>query len=112
MGQSVVDLLNSRLSQRSNLTEEEVWKVFSDVLVAVGRLHHRTKPIIHRDLKVCWDGSGERGRTKLIIHQTSRSIGSGGIEGVVPTLLQGPHGMWGGRQSHSKPIVLLDLKVC
>lgn len=27
-------------------------KIFSDVVVAVGRLHHRTKPIIHRDLKV------------------------------------------------------------
>ena len=52
-GQSVVQLLNSRLSKRSTLSEREVLKIFSDVVVAVGRLHHRTKQIIHRDLKVC-----------------------------------------------------------
>ncbi len=52
-GKSVVDILNSRLSNRSTLSEGEVLKIFSDVVVAVGRLHHRTKPIIHRDLKVC-----------------------------------------------------------
>ena len=51
-GQSVVDLLNSRLSRKTMLSEKEVWRVFSDVLVAVGRLHHRTKPIVHRDVKV------------------------------------------------------------
>jgi len=51
-GQSVVDLLNSRLTRKATLSEQEVLKIFSDVLVAVGRLHHRTKPIIHRDLKV------------------------------------------------------------
>ena len=52
-GQSVVQLLNQKLSKHSSLSEREVLKIFSDVVVAVGRLHHRTKPIIHRDLKVC-----------------------------------------------------------
>ena len=51
-GHSVVQLLNTRLSKRTTLTEAEALKIFSDVVVAVGRLHHRTKPIIHRDLKV------------------------------------------------------------
>ena len=51
-GQSVVDLLNSRLAKKQALSEREVLKIFSDIAVAVGRLHHRTKPIIHRDLKV------------------------------------------------------------
>ena len=48
----MVDLLNARLAKRSVLSEREVLKIFSDVVIAVGRLHHRTKPIIHRDLKV------------------------------------------------------------
>ena len=34
------------------LPEPLVMKIFCDVCVAVTRLHHRTKPITHRDLKV------------------------------------------------------------
>ncbi len=51
-GPSVVHLLNARLAKKTTLSEHEVLKIFSSVVVAVGRLHHRTKPIIHRDLKV------------------------------------------------------------
>lgn len=53
VGTSVIDLLNQRLSSGSRLTQNEVLHIFSDVTKAVARLHHRTKPIIHRDLKVC-----------------------------------------------------------
>ncbi len=51
-GTSVIDLLNQRLSTGSCLSQSEVLQIFSDVTKAVARLHHRTKPIIHRDLKV------------------------------------------------------------
>lgn len=34
------------------LSEALVLKIFTDVCKAVARLHHRTKPITHRDLKV------------------------------------------------------------
>ena len=46
----MVDLMNARL--KVGFSEEEVMKIFTDVCQAVARLHHRTKPIIHRDLKV------------------------------------------------------------
>lgn len=46
----VIDLMNQRLN--SGFTEQEVLKIFTDVCEAVARLHHRTKPIIHRDIKV------------------------------------------------------------
>ena len=49
-GGRVVDMMNARLS--TGFTEAEVLKIFTDVCQAVARLHHRTKPIIHRDLKV------------------------------------------------------------
>ena len=42
--------MNSRLER--GFSEQEVLRIFTDVLLAVTRLHHRTKPIIHRDLKV------------------------------------------------------------
>lgn len=35
-----------------HLPEGLVLKIFTDICLAVSRLHHRTKPIIHRDLKV------------------------------------------------------------
>lgn len=44
--------MNARLGK--GFTEPEVLKIFTDVCQAVARLHHRTKPIIHRDLKVGW----------------------------------------------------------
>ena len=50
VGGRVVDLMNARL--KSGFSEEEVMRIFTDVCQAVARLHHRTKPIIHRDLKV------------------------------------------------------------
>ena len=34
------------------LPEALILRIFTDVCLAVSRLHHRTKPIIHRDLKV------------------------------------------------------------
>ena len=43
-------MMNARLKE--GLSEEVVMKIFSDICEAVARLHHRTKPIIHRDLKV------------------------------------------------------------
>ena len=57
-GQSVVNLLNTKLARRSTLTEPEVLQIFCDVISAMARLHHRTKPIIHRDLKVNRAGWG------------------------------------------------------
>ena len=49
---NVVDLLNSRLERKSLLSEAEVLKIFSDVVICVTKLHHNENPIIHRDLKV------------------------------------------------------------
>ena len=49
-GGRVVDMMNARL--KSGFSEEDVMKIFTDLCQAVARLHHRTKPIIHRDLKV------------------------------------------------------------
>lgn len=49
-GGRVVDMMNSRL--KTGFTEDEVMRIFTDVCQAVARLHHRTKPIIHRDVKV------------------------------------------------------------
>ena len=46
----MVDMMNTSL--KTGLSEELVLKIFTDVCQAVARLHHRTKPIIHRDLKV------------------------------------------------------------
>ena len=48
----MIDLLNQHLSAGTKLSEPQVLHIFSDVSKAVARLHHRTKPIIHRDLKV------------------------------------------------------------
>lgn len=48
----MIDLMNSKLSQGQHFSEQEVLKMFTDVCQAVARLHHRTKPITHRDLKV------------------------------------------------------------
>ena len=49
-GGTVLEMMNSRLERR--FSEQEVLRIFTDMLLAVTRLHHRTKPIIHRDLKV------------------------------------------------------------
>jgi AP2-associated kinase len=49
-GGRVVDMMNAKL--KTGFSEEEVMTIFTDVCQAVARLHHRTKPIIHRDLKV------------------------------------------------------------
>lgn len=51
-GTPVIDLLNQCLSAGRSLQEEKVMKIFLDVCQAVARLHHRTKPILHRDLKI------------------------------------------------------------
>ena len=51
-GLPVIDLLNQYLSAGQSLSEDKVMKIFTDVCQAVARLHHRTKPILHRDLKV------------------------------------------------------------
>ena len=48
----MIDLLNQRLSAGTQLRQREVLHIFSDVAKVVARLHHRTKPPIHRDLKV------------------------------------------------------------
>lgn len=45
-----MDMMNARLQE--GFSETEVLKIFTDVCQAVARLHHRTKPITHRDLKV------------------------------------------------------------
>ena len=58
-GTPVIDLLNQHLSYGQSLSEDKVMKIFTDVCQAVARLHHRTKPILHRDLKVCVKEEGE-----------------------------------------------------
>ena len=49
-GGTVLEMMNARLDR--GFSEQELLRIFTDVLLAVTRLHHRTKPIIHRDLKV------------------------------------------------------------
>ena len=49
-GGTVLEMMNSRLER--GFSEQEVLRIFTDVLLAVTRLHHRTKPIIPHDLKV------------------------------------------------------------
>lgn len=51
-GQTVMSLLQQEFSSGRRLPEHQVMKIFTDVCRAVARLHHRTKPITHRDLKV------------------------------------------------------------
>lgn len=51
-GGQLLDIMNRRIGY--GFDEQEVLKIFCDVCLAVTRLHHRTKPIIHRDLKVCY----------------------------------------------------------
>ena len=72
-GTPVIDLLNQCLSAGRSLGEEKVVKIFLDVCQAVARLHHRTKPILHRDLKVsvcCIVEERER--------ESEREVGGGG----------------------------------
>jgi AP2-associated kinase len=51
-GQSGIQLLRQYHSQGKILPEELILKIFTSICQAVARLHHRTKPIIHRDLKI------------------------------------------------------------
>lgn len=51
-GQTVISMLQQELALGHRLSEKMVMKIFTDVCQAVARLHHRTKPITHRDLKV------------------------------------------------------------
>lgn len=50
-GGQLLDIMNRHIGH--GFDEQEVLKIFCDVCLAVTRLHHRTRPIIHRDLKVC-----------------------------------------------------------
>ena len=52
-GGQLLDIMNRRIGH--GFDEQEVLKIFCDVCMAVTRLHHRTRPIIHRDLKVCYN---------------------------------------------------------
>ena len=49
-GGQLLDIMNHRIGH--GFAEQEVLKIFCDICLAVTRLHHRTRPIIHRDLKV------------------------------------------------------------
>lgn len=42
---------------KANFTEQEVLAIFCDTCEAVSRLHHCQTPIIHRDLKVRYNGN-------------------------------------------------------
>jgi len=46
----VLDFMNKRLS--TGFTEDEVMRIFCDVVEAVAKMHHSNPPIAHRDLKV------------------------------------------------------------
>ena len=91
-GTPVIDLLNQCLSAGRSLGEEKVVKIFLDVCQAVARLHHRTKPILHRDLKVSvcciveerererWGGGGGGGRGEMKVKEVGDE-GRGGERG-------------------------------
>ena len=49
-GGQLLDIKNQRIQQGFN--EQEVLKIFCDICLAVTRLHNRTRPNTHRDLKV------------------------------------------------------------
>ncbi|CAJ0959412.1 unnamed protein product, partial [Mesorhabditis belari] len=49
---SVLGLMNDRLTHGKGFTPAEVLSIFCDMCEAVARLHHSTTPVIHRDLKV------------------------------------------------------------
>lgn len=49
-GGQLLDIMNRRIGH--GFDEQEVLKIFCHVCLAVTRLHHRTRPITHRDLKV------------------------------------------------------------
>ncbi|XP_003382494.1 PREDICTED: AP2-associated protein kinase 1-like [Amphimedon queenslandica] len=51
-GQTGLQLIRQYHGQGKRLPEALILKIFTDVCLAVSRLHHRTKPIIHRDLKI------------------------------------------------------------
>ena len=72
-GTPVIDLLNQCLSAGRTLQEEKVMKIFLDVCQALARLHHRTKPILHRDLKV----SGRIGEREKEEREGEREKGRG-----------------------------------
>ncbi|VDN55892.1 unnamed protein product, partial [Dracunculus medinensis] len=49
---SVLQLMNERLSSGRCLSSKEILSIFCDICEAVARLHHSQTPVIHRDLKV------------------------------------------------------------
>lgn len=49
-GGGIIDFMNTRLQNR--LTEQEILKIFSDVVEGVCWMHTRDPPLMHRDLKV------------------------------------------------------------
>ena len=49
-GGGIIDMMNTRLQNR--LTEQEILKIFSDVVEGVCWMHTRSPPLMHRDLKV------------------------------------------------------------
>nr|XP_018263731.1 NAK protein kinase [Kwoniella dejecticola CBS 10117]OBR85889.1 NAK protein kinase [Kwoniella dejecticola CBS 10117] len=49
-GGGIIDLLNKRL--RDRLKEIEILNIFTDVCEAVAAMHHLSKPLLHRDLKI------------------------------------------------------------
>lgn len=51
----VVQLMNQRLT--TGFSQQEVMKIFCDVLQAVASLHHFQPGVIHRDLKVEMSGT-------------------------------------------------------
>ena len=77
-GTPVIDLLNQCLSAGRTLQEEKVMKIFLDVCQALARLHHRTKPILHRDLKVSGRIGREREREREKGREREREREGGG----------------------------------
>ncbi|WRT67254.1 uncharacterized protein IL334_004221 [Kwoniella shivajii] len=49
-GGGIIDLLNKRL--RDRLKEIEILNIFTDVCEAVAAMHHLSRPLLHRDLKI------------------------------------------------------------
>ncbi|CAG5107472.1 Oidioi.mRNA.OKI2018_I69.chr1.g3343.t1.cds [Oikopleura dioica] len=58
----VLDFMNKRLN--SGFTEEEVMKIFCDVVEAVAKMHQSNPPFAHRDLKV----------ENVLIHDSGRYV--------------------------------------
>lgn len=69
---SVLQLMNERLSSGRCLSSKEILSIFCDICEAVARLHHSQTPVIHRDLKVSFPSNLSKKKSIIyIFHENS-----------------------------------------